>query len=219
MVQYGFKTLIMVDFLGNSKDDTHHKKETSASSAKEATSLPTNRFFGNVNVAGSTFPNLCRSSWHLQKPNKPSTEEKNDDRNHGCFFPGKWMVPKKNGHLLYTVQQNLMASTTFIMNLWRGVQRASMENYRGFCKCINKSCHKSHISGSADLLWSLVLISCLLWIHRSASWSFIKSAESASYRMASDHKPFSPSNHPSLEKGMTKNTQKNLRFFSDWWFD
>jgi len=95
MVQYGFKTLIMVDFLGNSKDDTHHKKETSASSAKEATSLPTNRFFGNVNVAGSTFPNLCRSSWHLQKPNKPSTEEKNDDRNHGCFFPGKWMVPKK----------------------------------------------------------------------------------------------------------------------------
>ena len=28
MEQYGFKILIMVDFLGNSKDDTHHKKKT-----------------------------------------------------------------------------------------------------------------------------------------------------------------------------------------------
>ena len=206
MEQYGFKILIMVDFLGNSKDDTHHKKKNHRLHLqKKPLPFQPNDFLATSTWQAALFPISVDHPGTYKSRISPAPRKKTTTGTMVVFSPGNGWCPKKRSP---SVQQNLMASTTFIMNLWRGVQRASMENYRGFCKCINKSCHKSHISGSADLLWSLVLISCLLWIHRSASWSFIKSAESASYRMASDHKPFFTQQPPITWKRLDKKHQK-----------
>ena len=80
-------------------------------------------------------------------------------------FPGNGWCPKKRSP---SVQQNLMASTTFIMNLWRGTSSIIGNLRRVSAKCsLHKSCPQGrHSSGSAFAFFGLLFwLKCLLWIH------------------------------------------------------